>query len=197
MKNRLSILLVIVGLFISSCSKPSDSDAKQPKIQAQFPKSNQVSAAPKAQVYRVNWSYCAAPGKIRSAESDGCFRSNQPLYYWLDSGIEPKGILIRRSLPLTSDYAHYEASILARGCYPKHLSPVPLDFYSTHTRMSIHKDVTGLSDVVEDLKLEVEPLSPEEQEQFAKNYNSGSYFVPSGCRNDPREKEKLAPYIPS
>ena len=197
MKNRLSILLVIVGLFISSCSKPSDSDAKQPNIQAQFQKSNQVSVITKAKVYKVNWSYCAAPGKISNAESDGCIRTSKPFYYWFDSGVEPKGILIRRSLPLGSDFVFYEASILARGCYPKYLSPMPLDFYSTHITISIHKDVTGLKDVVEDLKLEVEPLSPEKEKQLAQQFNGGAYRLPSGCSNDPQEKEKLAPYLPS
>jgi hypothetical protein len=196
MKNRLSILLVIVGLFISSCSQSVGS--KQPKLQeAQLQKSTQGGTTPKAKVYKVNWSYCAAPGKISNADENGCQKNDAPLYYWLDSNVEPKGILIRRSLPLLSNDVQYEVTILARGCFPKYSSPMPLDFYSTQVIIIVDKDLTGLRDVVEDLKLEVEPLSPEEEKRFAKNYNSAAYLVSSECPNDPQEKEKLAPYLPS
>ena len=195
-KNRLSILLVILGLLISSCSQSADSKPKLQEVQVQ--KRIQVSATPKTRVYRVNWSYCAAPGKISIAESDGCVRTYQPFYYWLDSGVEPKGILIRRSVPMAgSDSVFYEASILARGCYPKYLEPMPLDFYATNISFSVHKDVTGIKEVVEGLKLEVEPLSPEEEQQLAQQFNGSAYSIPAPCRNYPNEKEKLAPYLPS
>lgn len=200
MKNKLSRLFLILGLLTSSCSNTVES--KQPESK-QVDSSSQLKQAfvpAESNLYKINWSYCAAPGQITSAKEDGCVRSSRPLYFWLkEPGVVPKGILIRRDVPLPaiSDLS-YQVAIFAQGCFPKHIEVQALDFYSVGRQFSLDKNFVGDRQILEGVELEVKPLSREEANKLLAYYlvNRNRNIFPPGCPSLESEREKLAPYFP-
>jgi hypothetical protein len=191
MKNKLSILVLILSSFISSCSKNVES--KQPKSDSMVKQATEASK----KVVKITWSYCGGKEKILSAKEDGCVRSAEPVYFWMtESGVTPKGILIKRGLALGSPYVEYEVAILGQGCFPKDTKIQPLDFYSVPGWFSLNTKVVGNRKIVDDLVLDIQPLSREGAYKILSYYKVRPNVLPPACDALEAEREILAPYSP-
>ena len=195
MKNKLSILVLILSLLTSSCS--NNVESQNPQSQSDS-KVKPASATSESKLYKINWSYCADHGQILSAQEDGCVRNSEPLYFWLEEpDVIPKAILIRRGVPMSlTTHIKYQVGILAQGCFPKHTEIQPLDFYSVWRSFSIDKNLVGDRQIIEDVPLEVEPVSREEANEILVFYTVRPNRYPPGCPSLAAEREKLAPYFP-
>lgn len=195
MKNKLSLFVLIVSLLTSSCSNNLESN--NPLSQSES-KVKPTSVSSESKLYEINWSYCAGPGQIMSAKEDGCVRNSEPLYFWLEEpGVTPRAILIRRSVPMSiTTHIKYQVAILAQGCFPKHIDIQPLDFYSVWRSFSIEQNLVGDRQIIEDVPLEIKPLSRQEANKILVDYTSRPHLLPPGCPSLAAEREKLAPYFP-
>jgi hypothetical protein len=160
-------------------------------------RSEEVKEAAK-NVVKIQWSYCGGKEKILSAEEDGCVRNKDTLYFWLkDSEVKPKGILIKRGLAIGSPYVKYEVAILAQGCFPSKTKNQPLDFYSVPGYFSVNSEIVGERKILEDVVLDVQPLSEQEAYKVLAYYKVRPNLSPLGCDSLEAEREILTPYSPN
>lgn len=212
MKNQLSILVLIFSFLVSSCSNNIESNQSKSKALAKDQEvKNQESNQLKSKyvvtgeeveeaaknVVKIQWSYCGGPEKILSAEEDGCVRNKDTLYFWLkDPEVKPKGVLIKRGLPISSSFVQYKVAILAQGCFPSKTKDQPLDFYSVPGYFSVNSEIVGDRKILEDVVLDVQPLSENEAYKVLAYYKVRPNLSAIGCDFLEEERDILAPYSP-